>query len=222
MYFSRAVLRKDAGASELARLLRQDGYAAHQMVWELLESSPEQQRDFLFRQEMAERPVFYLVSARAPVDRQALWEIETKPYAPRLQAGDRLGFRLRANSVRSTRGDSGNVKRHDVVMDLKTRLKHQGEELPPLPAIVQEAGFRWLSERAERHGFQVGEHAVQVDGYQQHRLRKRQQREGIRISTLDYSGTLTVTEPERFQHALYTGIGPAKGFGCGLLMVRRL
>jgi len=31
-----------------------------------------------------------------------------------------------------------------------------------------------------------------------------------------------VTEPERFVEALSAGLGKAKGFGCGLMLVRRL
>ncbi|MEA2080768.1 MAG: type I-E CRISPR-associated protein Cas6/Cse3/CasE [Pseudomonadota bacterium] len=42
----------------------------------------------------------------------------------------------------------------------------------------------------------------------------------INFSTLDYSGLLTVTDPELFKAALFQGIGPAKAFGCGLLLVR--
>lgn len=224
MYFSRAVLREDIGAAELAGLARRDGYGIHQLVWRLFEASPEQRRDFLFRDESAELPSLYLVSARPPDDRHGVWALDTKIYAPKLRVGESLSFRLRANPVRSTREDNGGVKRHDVVMDLKTRLRAEGEHesLPPLPVVVQEAGFRWLSERAGRHGFRIDEGAVQVDGYRQHRLHKGRQQARIQLSTLDYSGILTVTEPELFQQALYKGIGPAKGFGCGMLMVKRL
>ena len=43
----------------------------------------------------------------------------------------------------------------------------------------------------------------------------------LRFSTVDLSGELTVLEPEIFANALYDGIGHAKAFGCGLLLVRR-
>lgn len=223
MYFSRAVLREDAAATNVVRVLRHDGYAAHQLVWRLFAASPDQERDFLFRDELSHRPTFYLVSARPPQDVHGVWDLDVKLYAPRLKAGDRLRFRLRANPVRSTRNGGGAVKRHDVVMDLKTRLSAAGEHdvLPPLPAIVHEAGFRWLSERADRHGFQIDEATILVDGYRQHRLRKGRQQQLIRVSTLDFSGQLTVTEPTTFVDTLYRGLGPAKGFGCGLLMVKR-
>ncbi|MCI0421919.1 MAG: type I-E CRISPR-associated protein Cas6/Cse3/CasE [Acidobacteria bacterium] len=44
----------------------------------------------------------------------------------------------------------------------------------------------------------------------------------IELSTLDFEGVLLVTEPDRFLRALLSGIGPAKAFGCGLMLVRRI
>ncbi|MCI5220551.1 MAG: type I-E CRISPR-associated protein Cas6/Cse3/CasE, partial [Candidatus Electrothrix sp. LOE2] len=44
----------------------------------------------------------------------------------------------------------------------------------------------------------------------------------IQFSLLDLSDRLTVTDPNVFTRALFRGIGPAKGFGCGLLLVRRV
>lgn len=224
MYFSRVTLREDIDAAELVRWALRDRYAVHQLVWRLFDGSSGQRRDFLFRDEFGERRACYIVSARPPEDREGIWHVESKPYTPRLRAGERLGFQLRANPVRSARDDSGRVKRHDVVMDLKTRLKSGGaeEQLPPSQELVQQAGFRWLSERAAKHGFRLEESAVRTDGYRQHRLHKGRDRAPIRLSTLDYAGVLTVTDPDSLLQALYGGIGPAKAFGCGLLMVRRL
>lgn len=224
MYISRATLRDDIGASGLAALLPRDSYSSHQLVWRLFDSSPTQQRDFIYRQEVTRQVEFYLVSERPPADDQGRWVVETKSYKPQLAEGDRLAFQLRANPVRSTRDDTGRVKRHDVVMDLKTQIKgseDDHEELP-LPMVAQQAGSRWLAERAGRHGFAVDPQQLRVDGYRQHRLRKRGKKSRIQFSTLDYSGILAVTDPQLFQQALFRGIGPAKGFGCGLLMVKRV
>lgn len=44
----------------------------------------------------------------------------------------------------------------------------------------------------------------------------------FRFSTVDFSGERTVTDPGLFGTALPTGIGHAKAFGCGLLLVRPL
>jgi len=44
----------------------------------------------------------------------------------------------------------------------------------------------------------------------------------INISTLDFISLLTVIDPELFLGTLYNGIGPAKGFGCGMMMIKRI
>jgi len=43
----------------------------------------------------------------------------------------------------------------------------------------------------------------------------------IRFSTLDFTGLLTVTDPDVFLDKLEQGIGPAKAFGCGLMLLKR-
>ncbi len=44
----------------------------------------------------------------------------------------------------------------------------------------------------------------------------------VSLSTLEFNGVLTVADPKLFLETLYEGIGPAKGFGCGLMLVRRI
>jgi hypothetical protein len=44
----------------------------------------------------------------------------------------------------------------------------------------------------------------------------------LRFSTVDLTGELVVTDAERFATTLASGIGRAKAFGCGLLLVRPL
>jgi CRISPR system Cascade subunit CasE len=41
-------------------------------------------------------------------------------------------------------------------------------------------------------------------------------------NSLDLSGEVEVTDAERFTQLLTIGIGPAKAFGCGLMLVRRI
>jgi CRISPR system Cascade subunit CasE len=43
----------------------------------------------------------------------------------------------------------------------------------------------------------------------------------IRYSTIDFQGVLNVTDSEKFQAVLFKGIGKAKAFGCGLMLVKR-
>ncbi len=224
MYLSRIRLKPDA--AERSDFWRNFGseYQAHRQIWELFTDGPERKRDFLYRQEtFGSMPVFYSVSERKPVNRGNLWDIEPKIYEPVLREGQRLAFVLRANPVRTKRDEEGRHKRHDVVMDVKMQLKQQGRpraSWPPEPEIVQRVGFAWLAARGERSGFEIRDGEVRADGYRQQRLFKQGKSKPIRFSTIDYTGLLTVIEPEAFLKVLFTGIGPAKGFGCGMMMVR--
>ncbi|MGL4892684.1 MAG: type I-E CRISPR-associated protein Cas6/Cse3/CasE, partial [Aeromonas veronii] len=60
-----------------------------------------------------------------------------------------------------------------------------------------------------------------VGSYRQHALHKPGRRDAIRFSSVDYEGLLEVTDPGRLVETLAHGIGRAKAFGCGLLMLRR-
>jgi CRISPR system Cascade subunit CasE len=224
MYFHRIALKRDGfGIAKALRAMQADQYGHHQLIWQLF--SHLEEREFLFRrQDEAEWPNYYVVSSKMPQDDQGIWQIESKPYQPRLVPGQRLAFSLRANPVVSRKDAQGRRHRHDVVMDAKYAMDYRNrvpEERPPLSEISREAGSRWLADRAEKHGFSLTASQVSVEGYQQHRSLKRSSKMPIKFSTLDFFGVLQVVQPERFIQTLYQGIGPAKGFGCGLLMVRR-
>jgi CRISPR system Cascade subunit CasE len=116
--------------------------------------------------------------------------------------------------------------RHDVVMAAKIRLGWKdipADERPSLAHVAAEAGAAWLRNRQEALGCDIDYKDLWVDGYRQHRLFKRNRHQPINFSTLDFTGILTVDEPNIFvKECLFTGIGPAKGFGCGLMLVRRV
>lgn len=224
MYLSRIEVR----SGSLPRLVGSAGatqYAIHQHVWNLFADAPERRRDFLYRQELdATGLSFLVVSNRAPTDPTGLWLINTKEYAPRLEAGNRLVFSLRANPVVSVRDGAGRQSRHDVVMHAKSRLKAGGissSDWPMEGEIVQSAGVAWLAARCESNGFDVDPTAIRADGYRNQVLRSKRAQHPIRFSTVELTGLLTVTEPDRFLRCLFGGIGPAKGFGCGMMLVRR-
>lgn len=223
MYFSMIRLRRGISPRDITELTRKNGYQTHQLIWNLFADNPERQRDFIYRNEAVnDWPTFYTVSRREPVDSAGIWEIMPKEYHPQLQIGQRLGFTLCANPIRSRRDENGKQQRHDVVMEEKFKLKKE-EKISDLANIIQEAGFRWLEERAVSHGFSVLQKGVRADGYQQQKLYKGKSNNPITFSTLDFNGILTVTEPDIFvEKCLFDGIGPAKAFGCGLMLVRRV
>lgn len=217
-YFSRITLRGAASADSSFWKVFRDPYSLHQSIWNLFSDSPERARDFLYHVADGNRPpVIYAVSARRPIAADKLWQIETKEYHPQVQAGMVLEFFLRANPVITRNG-----KRHDVVMDAKKgrqKSEDSGEATCSRAEIVQNACGRWLSSRSEQLGFKAS--ALRSDGYQQHSFSKRKQQKPVKFSTVDISGVMEVLDPGKLTTALYEGIGHAKGFGCGMLMVKR-
>jgi len=226
MYFSRIILQEDAQKAPDFWHVFRDSYSLHQSIWRLFADLADRKRDFIYRLDQeGKRPLIYTVSDRKPDTSLGLWHIETKEYEPRIRTDMLLAFMLRVNPVRTKRDEKGKQHRHDVVMEAKTRLKEQSikqNERNPLASLVQEEGCNWLMARAEKHGFALNPIQIRADSYQQHRFFKRKGSRPIQFSTLDFNGILTVIDPELFIETLYKGIGPAKVFGCGMMMVKRV
>jgi len=227
-WFSRISPRQDIRYGQLVDKLGElDPYGQHQVLWKLFDVAPEERTDraeFLFRYEKKGKlPVFYVLSRRQPYDRSGLWQIDQKPYKPALMIGDRLAFKLRVNPIVTRKGETnGRSKRHDVVMDAKRQMNWKTlpkDQHPMLADLAQKAGIRWLLARAERLGCRFEEETLRADGY---RTWRQYGSKGIELSTLDFDGFLTIAGLELFTAALLNGVGPAKGFGCGLLLVRRV
>ena len=198
-------------------------YAHHQQIWRFFPEDKDSSRDFLYRYDMMrEGPQFYAVSARAPATDAGGWRVESRPYAPDLEAGASLRFSLRANPTKrfAKPGERSDGRRHDVVMDRKRQLRASGQDVDEA-SLVQEEGIRWLARQGDRGGFDLVPGAVRASGYRSYRFQKAGGTEELAITGIEFEGALTVIDPERFQRTLLEGVGPAKGFGFGLLLVRR-
>lgn len=223
MHLSRLTLEPDAARHDAFWQRLGDAYAFHREVWRLFSEDPDQDRDFLYRLDLHRgRPTLFTLSPVRPEDPDRLWRIDSKRFAPQLAVGDRLEFRLRANPTVKKNG-----KRCDVVMDAKYQLKEAAvprKKWPTQAALVAEHAPAWLERRAESLG--VVFPAVTADGYQVHHFAKpgrNGNRSGRRITlaTCELQGILEITEPDRFVEHVTRGVGPAKGFGCGLMLLRR-
>ena len=223
-YFSRVQLlrRTQLRAAELEWLAahgrKGEAELDHALLWTLFPGDGAA-RDFVFRREQprdrgGRAAVSYLlVSARKPVESRFL-SVESKPYAPRVFTGEVLRFDLRANPV-VTRRQDGKARRHDVLMDARMGTADSGERKERMDAAARE----WLTKRAPQWGLRVREETLQMDGYRQMALPGKGRTAGF--SVLDYSGLATVTDAELLQQALAAGVGHARSYGCGLLLVKR-
>ena len=241
MYFS-VITPEERLLRQAAHELAQSSYAEHQWLWKFFPSSADQARDFIFRRhEHEQMPRFYVVSQRPPKPFSEAWQVQSRAYDPQLQEGQRLSFQLRANPVITKKNENRKSQRHDVVMQAKKQLLAEhglGKEAkwadwndesnkPLLYELVQQHCAEWLAGVAKRNGFEImltneeePQRKLQVDAYEQSKAGKRDH--NIRFSAVDFSGELLVTNPELFHQALFNGLGHAKAFGCGLLLVRRI
>lgn len=129
---------------------------------------------------------------------------QTRDYGPfldRLTAGDRWAFRLRANPV------------HNVLPPEGGRGKRHGH----VTAVQQS---EWFRRQAERRGFTLPETGTGADDVvlrDRRTLRFTRRDRQVTLSTALFEGTLVVTDPAVIRASLVGGVGPGKGYGCGLM-----
>lgn len=225
-YFSRFTLNPtNYHARNLLQNISQNGYREHQSLWKLFPDEPAASRDFIYRGERRHLSrVYYMVSGSKP-ERLDEWEVETRPYQPKLSDGELLSFSLRVNPVITRKSENGKSRRHDIVMNAKKEMKYKelsSNERPTLSELIQTAGLKWLDERKTKYGFNFDEKTIIVERYDQHQAYKQANKGAIRYSSMDFTGYLKVSDADIFTKTLMTGIGPAKAFGCGLMLVRRI
>ena len=225
MYFS-MISPSPGREREAAQQWAAGPYSEHQWLWRFFPADEGSPRDFLFRRmDTNGLPRFYVVSKRAPRLMNDAWLVQTREYVPRAATGTHWRFQLRANPVVTISSD-GKSARHDVVMQRKKILlaergltrwqEWRGHDKPALYELVSDCCGQWLLARGPRSGFEIATESLLVESYAQHS----EKRGRLRFSTVDFSGELRVTDPEAFSATLCAGIGHAKAFGCGLLLVR--
>ena len=152
------------------------------------------------------------------------WEsLASKPMPGTFAAGAEYAFSTRVCPVvRMAKADTRHRKGAEVDAFLR-RCWQVGDGV----AVSREEVYRdWLKEDLERHG---GAELVNVGltGFNRARLVRRGRKSGqrpVRVSerpdaTLD--GVLKVTDPDRFSALLARGLGRHRGFGFGMLLLRR-
>lgn len=233
LYLSRVRLRARRGEAlaAVAPLLIPDNLQdragrAHRVMWLLFGDDPEAERDFLWRDEGNGR--YMLLSRRPPADPQGLFDLESKPFEPHLDSGDRLRFALRANPVRAVKtarkGKADRGKRVDVVMHAlhgieRTNWQARTGRAFERDRIVAEAGRAWLESQGSRYGFRLIEDP-KITSYMQVPIQRRHGRPAG-FSQIDTAGLIEIIEPELFLKKMAQGFGAAKAFGCGLMLIRR-
>jgi len=179
-------------------------YEIHRKIWDLFPDRPKAKRDFLFRVEQSSPTghTVLLQSTFEPVSvKGGLVVLGQKEINYFFKAGMVLQFFLTANPTRRirARGD---------------KKSNQGRCRVPL---IDEDEIRdWLKRKIA----DVGQlRQVIIAG--KNNLYFRKKCKPGKIVTVNYTGLLSVDDPESFANLVMNGIGPAKAFGCGLLSLAR-
>lgn len=228
MYFSRVNVDAERLHPKRAALLQMGNlYREHKLIWNLFPEEKEANRDFLFRRlDAGALPRFYILSKRKPMEHYDVWHIETKPFEPLITKGSRYSFNIRANPVVTKKpygNESKRRKRVDVFIEaLKEYSEKSGKETDEKTnsEIMTETGSSWLLGQSEKHGFHINPGEMIIERYKWMEGSKDRDGNKIQFGVMDFSGFLTVTEPDVFRTTLERGIGRAKAFGCGLLLIK--
>ena len=137
---------------------------------------------------------------------------EITPEMFTFEAGRRLAFRLRANPSKKV----GTSTKTDRLAGHKSNGKRVALYKP-------EDQMAWLQAKAEAGGFKV-QHVNLTQTTTVREMgasggRRGDNQKGISIFVVQFDGVLEVVSPEAFRKALFSGIGPAKGLGMGLLSI---
>lgn len=187
---------------DAAQLRLADNYAWHQTVWRAFPEKSGNTRDFLTRVDRRSGVFEALVLSPDEPSPQGWGTWETKQVLPSFLEHDRYRFSLRANPT---------VKR--VIRDEQGERKKNGRRT----GIYDPAQLReWLDRKAEDAGFRV--EALSFDPPVKEVFR-RHGRQGTHVR-VDFRGLLEVTDRNRFRAAFRQGIGPARAFGFGMLLLQ--
>ena len=199
----------------------QNPYQIHRCLWRLFpgaapesrHGNTEQRAGFLFRMETYQtgRPARFLVQSRQrPTSVSSIQTLGCREFNPQPQLAQRLAFVLTANPIKTiidTQAEAKPDKRPNKQNQLKCRV----------PLVHEDQQREWLIR-------QLGAAAIveSVTILPHSPLYFRKGGYGGKIVTTTFEGVLQITAPDNLLEALENGIGPAKSFGCGLLLVRRL
>lgn len=237
----------DPDRDQPGRRWLRDVYRVHQRLWMAFPDSKRREEDpfflgawngavltepkptrsengFLFRIERDGLPRILVQSVEQPywdyAFQNAPYLLASDPdHRPKVRAFDptpildqTFRFRLQANPTKKVHALPEGSHR-------TTPLTKNGRRVP-VPA-TEEALRGWLASRADRAGFRlIGDPSVQP-GYV-YVSKTREPGQGHRLRSVLYEGILEVTDADAFARTLAAGIGPAKGFGFGLLSVAPL
>lgn len=181
--------------TDAARRRLSDAYAWHQVIWKSFPDQDGEPRRFLFRTDDAGRHFRLLVLSKIPPENIELGHWHSKTVSPSFLSHPFYRFEIKANPTMRRSSD-------------RRRLGIYSEEKL----------HQWIENKAEQNGFNIEPRSLTI-GSPIDEIFVRNKIRGKHVS-VDFQGILQVTDRCKFQSAFQNGIGSAKSFGYGMLMLQ--
>ncbi len=190
-----------------ARLRLRDCYDWHQAVWKAFPGHDGERREFLTRLDQRREGFRLLIVSPTqavrpdwcPADAES-WK--TKPIPESYFTRRRYMFQLCGNPTKKV------ASRPDGSLTKNGRR---------VPLGKREELVEWIKRKGEQGGFAVDEATLRTFSRGREYFEKSGQT-GLH-SAVEFQGVLTVTDPAKFHQTFTSGIGSAKAFGFGLLVI---
>lgn len=191
-----------------ARHRLRDNYAWHQAIWKAFPGRNDEERSFLFRVNARDDgPEVLMLTRVEPIQPDWCpdegWSV--RQIKPEFLGHRHYRFDLRANATRKVTkltvngGPNKNGRRAVISGEQELRA--------------------WLDRKATQGGFRmVTDPPLVIDPRTDYHFRKGNT-SGLHVG-VRFRGALEVTDSERFKEAFQVGIGSAKAFGFGLLLLQ--
>lgn len=191
-------------------------YDVHRRLWELFPGqarearqdaeSPRQGFLYRFEEKSPGKPIRVLLQSRlAPQAAADVSLLGCREISPKPETDQVLAFLLTANPIK-TIVDADKAAKPGKISD-KCRV----------PLLLEEEQLAWL---ARKLGDAATLETATVQPHEPLHFRKGNRAGKLAMAT--FEGLLRVQDPDALLKHLENGIGPAKSFGCGLLLVRRV
>lgn len=211
------LVRMELDAQVISNLRIRDSYDWHQRIWECFPEAPDHTRDFLTRIDPKEsHSLVWILALRKPIlpDWCPPNSIAAKELSPTFLSHHAYVFDLRVNPTKSL------VQRNqDGTPCLRPNGKRaSGKRVPLVDPIDLRS---WIDRKGAEGGFKISDSAPLEIGPMVESHFRKSNFAGYH-GGVQFRGALEVTDSEKFVETYHKGIGSAKGFGFGLLLLSPL
>lgn len=200
-------------------------YELHQLVENLQQESSSHQRILWRFEELKDRMPFVLVQTDFSPNIERLQNktsslkilkdeilFESINFSPNIR--EKFLFKIRANPTKT-------VDKKRIPVGRNYKQEHLAkEEKELLNKKQKEEISKWLKNKEIQHGFSILEYDFFNEEICKINICKTKKITAEYNSIL-FSGSLVIDDPKKFMHAVVNGIGSAKGFGFGLLSIKK-